>query len=240
VPEDEKGAQSPEPVTRIVPGRQRPNEDMSRILSLTDGVFAFSLTLLVLTLVVPMFTIGPTESPAQVSGRLGYLLQQDYATFLGYVFVFVMIAFWWTAHQRLFRNIVQYDDVLVALNMALLIEIAVMPFVLDVYVRYSDTQVAVVLFAFIEMATGLTLSLIWLYASWHHRLIRKSIPDSDIRWLQYRTLMTPAIFALSIGVAFVSITGAEVIWIGALVVQRYDWYRQLIRGAREEAPLKDR
>jgi uncharacterized membrane protein len=230
VPDEEELARPPESVTRIVPGQRGPVEDMSRILSLSDGVFAFSLTLLVLTLAVP--AINPALSPAQMSGRLGYLLGQDYQTFLGYVFVFVMIAIWWAAHQRLFHSIVRFDDVLVGLNMALLLEIAVMPFVLDVFVKYSDTRVAVVLFAFIEMITGLTLGLIWFYASWRRRLIRRTIPDSDIRWLQYQTLLTPAIFAISIGVAFVSVLGAELVWIGALVIQRFTWYRQLIRGLR--------
>jgi uncharacterized membrane protein len=236
VREDDEPAVSADPDSRIIPGPRLPGEDMGRILSLTDGVFAFSLTLLVLSLVVPDIpTMGMTAE--QVSGRLGYLLRQDYGAFLGYAFVFVMIAIWWTAHHRLFRWIVRYDDLLVALNLALLLEIAIMPFVLNVYINYTDTKVAVVLFAFIECVTGLTLALIWFYASWHHHLIRKSVPASDIRWMQYRTLLTPVIFAISIGVAFVSVEGAEVVWIGALVIQRFTGYSQLVR-AKHEKPLR--
>jgi uncharacterized membrane protein len=205
---------------------------MGRILSLTDGVFAFSLTLLVLSLTVPVIT-SPNLSTAQVSSRLAYLLGQQYGTFLGYVFVFVMIAIWWTAHNRLFRWIVRYDDILVGLNMALLLEIAVMPFVLRVYISFADTRVAVLLFSVIELVTGLTLTLIWWYASWHHRLIRRTIPVSDVRWMQYRTLLTPAIFAISIGVAFVSVVGAELVWIGALVIQRFTWYSLWVRGKQD-------
>lgn len=204
---------------------------MGRILSLSDGVFAFSLTLLVLTLAVPVIT-NPALSVSQVSGRLGYLLRQQYTTFLGYVFAFVMIAIWWSAHNRLFRWIVRYDDLLIGLNMALLLEIAVMPFVLRVYIDYTDTQVAVILFALIELVTGLTLSLIWFYASWQHRLIRRTIPVSDIQWMQYRTLITPAVFAVSIAIALVSILGAEIVWVGALLAQRFTGYSRAIREAR--------
>jgi uncharacterized membrane protein len=218
-----------EPETRIIPGLRPPGEEMGRILSLSDGVFAFSLTLLVLTLTVPVIT-NPALSVSQVSNRLGFLLGREYGTFLGYVFVFVMIAIWWTAHNRLFRWIVRYDDVLVGLNMAVLLEIAIMPFVLRVYINYASTEVAVILFSLIELATGLTLSLLWFYASWNHRLIRRSIPVSDVRWLQYRTLLTPAIFAISIGVALVSVTGAEIVWVGALVIQRFTGYSRAIHG----------
>jgi uncharacterized membrane protein len=236
---NEELPQPSEPVIRLIPGRTGPGEDMSRILSLTDGVFAFSLTLLVLTLAVPSIT-NPALTSAQVSGRLGYLLQQDYGTFLGYVFVFVMIAVWWNAHQRIFRNIVRYDDFLVGLNLALLLEIAVMPFVLDIFIRYSNTEVAVLLFSFIQMGTGLTLALIWVYASWNHRLIRKNIPDEDIRWMKYRSLFTPAIFAAAVGVALVSVTGAEITWIGALVIQRFTWYRELVRSLHARLEEKKR
>lgn len=236
--EDDEVAAPPEETIRLRPGQQPPGEDMGRILSLTDGVFAFSLTLLVLTLATPMFTTTMGEPEAQISGHLGFLLRQDYGTFLGYVFAFVMISIWWMAHHRLFRNIVRYDDILVGLNLALLLEIAVMPFVLRVYIMYTSTQVAVVLFAVIQLTTGLTLALIWLYASWRHRLIRRSIPVSDIRWMQYRTLLTPLVFALSIGVAFVSVTGAEITWIGALLVQRFTWYSQLIRALHAVPPRR--
>ena len=205
-------------------------EDMGRILSLTDGVFAFSLTLLVLSLVVPMF---PTDgkSLAEISGRLGFLLSRESGAFLGYVFVFVMIAIWWTAHHRVFRWIIRYDDILVGLNLAILLEIAIMPFVLNVFINYTDTTLAVVLFAFIEMATGLTLALLWFYASWHHRLIRRAVPVAEVRWMQGRLFLTPLIFAASIGVAFVSVTGAELVWIGVLVIQRFTTFSQVSRAA---------
>ncbi|MCI4320299.1 MAG: DUF1211 domain-containing protein [Thermoplasmata archaeon] len=206
---------------------------MGRILALTDGVFAFSLTLIVLSLAVPMITVAPGESPSQVSGRLGYLLGQDYGTFIGYVFVFVMIAVWWLTHHRLFRYIVRYDEFLIGLNLALLLEIAVMPFALKVYIDYTDTQDAVILFAVIQAATGFTMALIWYYASWRHRLIRRTIPVDDVRWLGRRIVLTPLVFIVSIGVSFVSVTGAELTWIGALVVQRVNWWATAIRAAHE-------
>jgi TMEM175 potassium channel family protein len=103
----------------------------------------------------------------------------------------VTISIWWSAHHRLFRHIVRHDDILVGLNLALLLEIGVMPFVLKVSIMYAYTQDAVILFSLIQVATGLTLSLLWFYASRHHRLIRRSIPESDVRWMQYRTLLTP-------------------------------------------------
>lgn len=185
---------------------------MGRILALTDGVFAFAMTLLVLSLTVPSLpTSGYT--PLQISGHLGHALWQDYGAFAGYVFVFVMISNWWMAHHRLFRFIVRYDGVLVVLNLLLLLEIAVMPFVLKVFVSYDDTQIAVILFSLIQIATALTLGGLWRYASHDHRLILKDTPDVILRYFGARTAVTPVIFAISIAVSFVDVTAAEFLWV---------------------------
>lgn len=61
-------------------GHEPPGEDLGRIISLSDGAFAFALTLLVLT--VPSFDVTGLTS-AQVSGHLGALLRGDYPAFLG-------------------------------------------------------------------------------------------------------------------------------------------------------------
>jgi len=201
-------------------GSEVPGEDLSRILALTDGVFAFALTLLVLGLTVPVLVTTGLNS-SQVSGELGARLHQDYQSFLGYIFAFVMIAIWWTYHHQTFRYIERYDTVLMWTNMAVLLEIAVMPFVLQVYTAYTDAQVAVVLFAVMQLATGLTLNLLWRYASSGHRLVNPHLDPAEIRYFADRGLITPIVFAISIGVSFLSVEAAEVLWIGGVVARRW-------------------
>jgi uncharacterized membrane protein len=201
-------------------GSEVPGEDLSRIISLTDGVFAFALTLLVLGLTVPVITT-PGLSAGQVSGQLGAGLNHDWQAFLGYVFAFVMIAIWWTYHHRIFRYIERYDTVLMWTNMAILLEIAVMPFVLQVYTKYSSAQVAVILFAVLQLATGLTLNILWRYASGGHRLVNPQLDPAEIRYFANIGLVTPIVFAVSIGVSFLSVEAAEVLWIGSVVARRW-------------------
>jgi uncharacterized membrane protein len=195
--------------------RLPPGEDLTRIISLTDGVFAFALTLLVLSLVVPMGLTGPN-----LSGRLGAALNKDWTSFLAYVFAFFLIANWWVVHHRYFTHIKRYDGRLVGFNMAILLEIAVMPFVLSTFALYSDALVAVVLFAATQAATGLTFAILWRYATWKHRLVDKSLDPRIERYYALRGLVTPIVFAVSIGVAFLSVEAAEFCWIGIFVIPR--------------------
>jgi len=192
--------------------REVPGEDLGRIISLTDGVFAFALTLLVLGLTVPN-VMG--------NARLGSSLQADWPIFLGYAFAFVMITIWWMAHHRTFRYIQRYDFVLMWLNTALLLEVAIMPFVLEVFGKYPGDQDAAILFAVVQIAAGSTLNLMWRYASSGHRLIDPKLDKKEIDYFARRGLIAPAVFAVSIAITFVSVSFAEYFWIGALVLQRF-------------------
>jgi len=199
-------------------GREPPGEDLGRIISLSDGVFAFALTLLVIGLTVPSVT---GSSDAQTSHLLWTALRGDWQKFLGYAFAFVMITLWWMNHHRTFRYIRRYDFVLMWLNMLVLLEIAVMPFVLQVYTAYSPTQTAVVLFAFMQAVTGATLNVLWRYAANGHRLIDPKLPADEIRYFSNRGILPAAAFAASIAVSFVNVPLAEYCWVVPLILGRF-------------------
>jgi len=199
-------------------GREVPGEDIGRIISLSDGVFAFALTLLVLGLTVPVLSTSTPSGP--LSRMLWARLQSDWPKFLGYVFAFVMISVWWMVHHRTFRYIQRYDFVLMWLNMLVLLEVAVMPFVLQVFSGYPGTQTAVALFAFMQMATGITINVLWRYAARGHRLIDPKLPDEEIRYFANRGILPAVAFGGSILVSFVNLSWAEVIWVAPIILNR--------------------
>jgi uncharacterized membrane protein len=200
-------------------GRGFSGDDLGRILSLSDGVFAFALTLLALSLVVP--TIETTGlSNGQVSSMLAGLLQNDANAFLGYVFAFVMIGIWWVTHNRIFRCIARYDTTVIWINMAILLQIAVMPFVMNVYSHYSDTQVAVDLFAAIQVGLGLASATLWAYVV-RTGLGKPGVTRRLVTYFSQRIWLTSALFAVSIAISFVSVDVAQYSWILAIVLQRF-------------------
>jgi uncharacterized membrane protein len=196
-------------------------EDLGRIISLSDGVFAFALTLLVLSLTVPI-----SKSGSFTNGQLGAALNQDYGTFLAYGFAFLMIALWWIVHNRTYLFIARFDSTLVWLNMAMLAQIAVMPFVLDVYAQYGfgsgsqpALQYAVVLFAAVQISLGLTTTAMWEYAR-RAKLVKPDVPADISNYFTRRGLLTALVFVVSIGVSFYNVTWAQVTWFGIFLVQR--------------------
>src|SRR6202011_5489094 len=163
---------------------------LGRLLALSDGVFAFAMTLLVVQLLVPQL------GPGQV-GQLGTKLLDQTASYVSYLISFTVISIYWYSPHRLFRYVRRWNVWLIALNLGALLFIAVMPFPTAIMGRYGDQTVAVVIYADILGTTGLFMWLMWWYAI-RHQLLTPSLDRQSASRLRWRAFLTPAVFFLSI------------------------------------------
>jgi uncharacterized membrane protein len=191
--------------------------DMSRILALSDGVFAFAMTLLVLGLVLP-----PNTHDGGVSA---YFQTQDFqSAMFAYILTFFVIGLWWQAHHLIFGYITQYDRVLVRANSVFLLTIAILPFATIVLTAAGQNPVGVGFFAVNQIAAGLSLAGVWWYAAGRGRLVHDRVPLEWRSYLSRITLVTPVVFAVSIPVAVwfpfnaYGVTAGEYVWLGAFVL----------------------
>ncbi|HEX5504854.1 MAG TPA: TMEM175 family protein [Thermomicrobiales bacterium] len=183
-----------------------------RLLFFSDAVFAISITLLALDLRVPDIT--GNLAAAELPGRLLDLAP----TFFSYVLSFLVIGQYWMAHHAIFRDIPRWDRHLLTLNLLLLLSITFLPFPTALIGRYGDTRPAVILYAASVAATGLLLTVLWLYAAWGGLLAAPALDASFVRSRAIRLLAAPAVFLLSIGVAFVDPSLAEWCWLLIVVL----------------------
>jgi uncharacterized membrane protein len=187
--------------------------DLSRILSLSDGVFAFAMTLLVLGLVLPAGTAG--------GGVAAYFQTHAFESAMyAYILTFFVIGLWWQSHHLIFGYIRRYDRVLVRANSVFLVTIAILPFATIVLNAADNSPIGVGFFAAIQIAAGLSLAGLWRYASGPGHLVHRRLPASWRSYLSQVTLVTPLVFALSIPAAFWSVDGVNagyLVWLGAFV-----------------------
>jgi uncharacterized membrane protein len=189
---------------------------LGRLLALSDGVFAFAMTLLVVQLLVPQL------GPGQV-GQLGTKLLDQVPSYVSYLISFAVISIYWFSHHRLFRYVRRWDVWLIALNLGALLFVAVMPFPTAIMGRYGDQTVAVVIYATTLGTTGLFIWLIWWYGI-RRQLFTRSLEQHAARRFRWRAFLTPAVFFLSIPVAFWQPRVAQfswgLIWLGIYVLSR--------------------
>jgi uncharacterized membrane protein len=123
----------------------------------------------------------------------------------------------WLAHHRIFSHVKYSNNTgLLTLNLLFLFFVVLMPFATRVLDNYESIQLAVVLYASVLIGASLTNAFIWRYASSSHRLVDKEISRRTIRWLWIRSLVAPAVFLVSIFLAFVNQYLSIACWLAVL------------------------
>jgi len=179
---------------------------LDRIVNLSDAVFAFSMTLLAVDLVVP--DLQKSQESLLYQG-----LQDEYSKFIYFLLTFIITAAYWSNHHRIFRFIDRYDGILMRLNTFFLLFILLMPFITKLINEYSDVQIAVIIAALGYAAPGLFLGVIWHYASTKYMLINRDLPEDFVRLTRIKNYISPAIFLISIPISFIKPNYALYFWL---------------------------
>jgi uncharacterized membrane protein len=179
--------------------------DVSRLLALSDGVFAIAMTLLVLDLPVP-------QLPHPSNLDLLHALRGVVPNALAFAISFVLVGTYWVGHRNLLRGLARTDGALVWLNLFLLLLVCVVPFTAGLISHYGDLATAVIVYAAnLGLLSLLTLAL--RLRTWRARLLAGP-PSRAQRW---RGLMLSVVgivvFGGSIPIAVYSPSLAEQIWL---------------------------
>jgi len=188
---------------------------VDRLLTLSDGVVAIALTLLVLQLQVPSpaHVVHPT-SAADLAGQLGKGADQ----LISYVISFYVIAQFWLVHHRVFRRIAGQREGLAWWNFAFLFTITVMPFTSDLLGTYSANPLAVDIFALNLLAASLATQATVIFSR-RARLLAET-DGQERRAAQLRAAASVFVIVLSLGVAWVNTGAAKYCWLLLAVVPR--------------------
>jgi uncharacterized membrane protein len=189
-----------------------------RVLSLSDGVFAFALTLMVLTVSVPT----PASVPA---AELAGEVRRQWPQFASYALSFWVVAVFWFAHRRLFRLVVADDDVSGWLNVAFLFAVAFLPYPTDMAGNYRDSRFSATLYAASMVVVSLALTALSEWVTSHPRLTGGPLDRSVRRYLRLRAAATAGPFLLSLAVLPFGLAPARACWLlvslGHLALARF-------------------
>jgi uncharacterized membrane protein len=176
--------------------------DLGRLIFLIDGVFAVSITLLVLDLKLPD---GNTN--------LASALKQMLPGFFVYLIAFTSIAGYWTIHHRSFHRIARGDSRLMILSFINLLFITLLPLAASIVGAHPLEPLATMCLSVNCMLYCFSSWATWTYAAANPQLLTG---DDDIPKLQRigRIMLAGAIcLAAAIPLAFLSVYLAYAIWI---------------------------
>jgi uncharacterized membrane protein len=143
------------------------SRDTVRLVAFSDGVFAITITLLVLEI------RPPTDDTSLVRGLVAL-----WPSYLAYAVTFLFIGQVWVNHHVMFDHIRSADRIVLLLNTVLLMVVAFLPFATSVLagaLRSGHAQRTAVGFYGIAFdVTALTFNAVWRYAS-RHRLLAEGL-----------------------------------------------------------------
>ncbi len=187
-------------------GTQRRYErahDPSRVLALSDGVFAIILTLLVLEIHVPDLASGQS---------LGDALHEIRPSLSAFLISFVVVAIAWAGHRDTFSLIRRTDRTLVWLNVLYLLPLSILPFGASLIARYEGEPVALRLYGILLVAIVASRLIVWVYASGRPHLLFVPV-DPRSRRAEIGLVAVPGVaYAIAITIAHAAPTVSLVIY----------------------------
>ena len=222
---------------------QAEDPSLARIGAFSDGVFAFAITLLVLSIRIPQ----PTDADA--SHGLVALLIQQWRSYLAFVLSFMFVGMNWANHRVMFAAFARANHTLVWLNLLyLMLGVAFMPVptaILGFWLGDPNNQIAAAAFYGVAAAIGgLAYNLVWWYGAYVAKLTSPNLSDSQRRAHTIAWAPAPFVALALTSVAFVNpplavagfvvIAFAYILPLPKLVAFKQQWHRTRSRQRGEK------
>jgi uncharacterized membrane protein len=191
----------------------------NRIESLSDCIFAFAMTLLVIGIEVPQDIIGFT--PLLVTSTLREMIPD----FVHYIIAFLLIAALWVLHHMQFHKIQYVDHNLLWMTIGSLLFVVLIPFSTDLVGDFPAVPLCAFIFELNLLITSALFYLQWRYATANRHLIDPAISDKAVRAGKQRAAVIPVLSAVGIVLAVAGIPWSTLVYVFAplifLVIHQY-------------------
>ena len=180
--------------------KERMNFQLERFTFFSDGVFAISITLLIIEIKIP-------NLPYPTDKLLWHSLSEMALRFLGFLISFGIVGHYWSVHHRIFGYALKYSTSLLWLNLGFLFTVVMLPFtagLLGEYSSYTNMKIPYAIYTFNMCLTGIMNCWLWIYVSNPKRhMLTREISKARIKLGIYRSLVIPVIFIISLLVFFI-------------------------------------
>ncbi len=166
-----------------------PGDDLGRLVGLSDGMYAFAMTLLAVNVDLPQISIA--GNPDQVTAAVFNLLPQVtvFAT------SFLLVAVYWNVSRRTFRFIKKNDQTLTWLTLLQLMCVAFLPVASGLFDTHGTVRIVIVLYAGTLLAIGILGQLLWQHAQRAQLLDERATPIL-VNYYSFRGYATIGVYTL--------------------------------------------
>ena len=187
-------------------GSFTPSIKLEHVISFSDAIFAFAITLMTLSIGIPDLPTNLTQS------ELLNELYALYPQFESYIISFAVIAIFWVSYHQVFNHIKGSHITMVYLNLLFLLLITLLSLSTSLIINYDTYQIPYIIYNLIVIITSFLLALIWLYAT-KNKFLDKNLHPFFIKGLMANLMSIPIVFTISIILSFVNLNIGQYFWL---------------------------
>jgi uncharacterized membrane protein len=170
---------------------------LERLAALSDGVFAFAMTLLVLDIRVPAVGTVHTE------GELWHALLALLPRFVMYAMSFLTLGIFWVGQQTQLNHLERADRDLAWLHIGFLAAVAIMPFSTRLLAEFIQYRTALLVYWGNIFVLGVILYCAWAYAQRAH-LTRADTGPQIVVAVDRRIITAQSLYALGAALCLIN------------------------------------
>lgn len=184
----------------------------TRVESLSDGVFAIVLTLMVFQIRVPdiPFDLAQTE--------LWPRLMHQAPEFYSYAVSFILVGIYWVAHHNMYHLVKRSTRPLLWMNLLFLMFVGFVPYTVALVGRYADLQRVMIIYGVHLMIISGLLYLQWWYVTRKKNLLVGPLNPEFVRSVDFKILTAPAVCVLAILTSFIWVRGSYLLYLLTIVM----------------------
>ncbi|HET7642370.1 MAG TPA: TMEM175 family protein [Nitrososphaeraceae archaeon] len=187
-------------------GSFTPSIKLEHVISFSDAIFAFAITLMTLSIDIPDLPTNLTQS------ELLNELYALYPQFESYIISFAVIAIFWVSYHQVFNHIKGSHITMVYLNLIFLLLITLLSLSTSLIINYDTYQIPYIIYNLIVIITSFLLALIWWYAT-KNKFLDKNLHPFFIKGLMANLMSIPIVFTISIILSFVNLYIGQYFWL---------------------------
>lgn len=166
-----------------------PGQGLDRLISLSDGIYAFAMTLLAVNIGLPALTEKATD--AQLTEAVLALLPQ----FIVFVSSFLLVGLYWQVSRRIFRIIAREDSTVTWLTLIQLLFVAFLPVASGLFDTHASVPIIVVLYAGTLLGIGIVGQVLLVHVD-RAKLADPTVSPHLLRYYVFRGFVTIFIYSL--------------------------------------------
>ncbi|HTW82775.1 MAG TPA: TMEM175 family protein [Candidatus Sulfotelmatobacter sp.] len=164
-------------------------KNVDRLAALSDGVFAFAMTLLVLDLRVP--PVEHVHSEGDLLGALAALGPRAVTVVLS----FLTLGIFWVGQQAQLNLLERTDQRLTWIHLAFLLAVTAVPFSTALLGTFIGYRTALITYWLVILLLGLVLLAAWTYTE-HAGLVKDEVEPSVRQAVRRRIVLAQALYAV--------------------------------------------